>query len=44
MIRNNLRVEVFFRIYRDESVHGVRIKKSSGIQVRFIFVFQKGKV
>ncbi|MDR0399274.1 MAG: TonB C-terminal domain-containing protein, partial [Endomicrobium sp.] len=68
---NNLRVEVFFRIHRDGSVSGVRIKKSSGNAsfdengvktikaaapfdklperftsntLRFIFVFQKGKV
>jgi protein TonB len=68
---NNLRVEVFFRIHRDGSVSGVRIKKSSGNTsfdengvstikaaapfdklperftsntLRFIFVFQKGKV
>jgi protein TonB len=67
----NLRVEVFFRIHRDGSVTGVRIKKSSGNTsfdengvntikaavpfdklpenftnntLRFIFVFQKGKV
>ncbi|MDR3195387.1 MAG: TonB C-terminal domain-containing protein [Endomicrobium sp.] len=68
---NNLRVEVFFRIHRDGSISGVRIKKSSGNasfdengvntiikaapfdklpdgfgndKLRFIFVFQKGKV